>query len=224
MDFKLSREHEMLKRAVREFAEKKIAPFADKWDRKHYFPYEEVIRPMARLGYFGMVIPEEYGGAGMDWLSAVIVTEEIARVSSSLRVQVNMQCIGTAHTIFAHGGEALKKKYIPKLVSAEYLGGFAITEPDAGSDVMAISSVAEDMGDYWLLNGKKTWISNADIADLVIFYAYTDREKGSKGLSAFVVELKNSNGVTPRGLVRWAPIPLLRGRFSWMIRACQGKI
>lgn len=196
MNFRLSREHEMLRAAVREFAEKKIAPHADKWDQQHYFPYEEVIRPMGELGFFGIVIPEKYGGAGMDWLSAMIVTEEIARVSSSLRVQVNMQCIGTAYTIYKYGSDLLKDKYIPALVSAKYLGGFAITEPDAGSDVMAISSVAEDCGDYWLLNGSKTWISNADIADVVIYYAYTDKNKGTKGLSAFLVELKKTNGIT----------------------------
>ncbi|MCU0597851.1 MAG: acyl-CoA dehydrogenase family protein [Desulfobacterales bacterium] len=195
MDFSFSKEHDMLRRAVREFAAGKIAPFADQWDADHYFPYEEVIKPMGELGFFGMCIPEEYGGEGLDWTSAVIITEEIARASSSLRVQVNMQCIGSAYTIYKYGSESLKKKYIKKLVKAEYLGGFAITEPDAGSDVMAISSVAEDKGDHWLLNGSKTWISNADLADVIIYYAYTDKSKGSKGLSAFVIEMKNFNGI-----------------------------
>jgi glutaryl-CoA dehydrogenase (non-decarboxylating) len=106
-----------------------------------------------------------------------------------------MQCIGSAYTIYKYGNEDLRKKYIEKLVKAEYLGGFAITEPDAGSDVMSIASVAEDMGDHWLLNGSKTWISNADIADVLIYYAYTDKEKDSKGLSAFVIEPKNFNGI-----------------------------
>lgn len=195
MDFSFSKQHEMLRQAVREFAAKKIAPYADQWDADHYFPYEEVIKPMGELGFFGMCIPESFGGEGLDWTSAVIVTEEIARVSSSLRVQVNMQCIGSAYTIYKYGSDILKEKYIRKLVTAEYLGGFAITEPDAGSDVMAISSVAEDKGDHWLLNGSKTWISNADLADVMILYAYTDKSKGSKGLSAFVIELKNFNGI-----------------------------
>ncbi len=195
MDFSLSKENRMLQKAVREFAAKKIAPYADQWDRDHYFPYEEVVKPMGKLGFFGTVVPEAYGGEEMGWLTAMIVTEEIAKASSSLRVQINMQSIGTAYTIYRHGSETLRKRYIPKLVSAEYLGGFAITEPDAGSDVMAMSSTAEDMGDYWLLNGSKTWISNANHADVMIYYAYTDQYKGSKGLSAFVVELKNFNGV-----------------------------
>jgi glutaryl-CoA dehydrogenase (non-decarboxylating) len=130
----------------------------------------------------------------------MIVTEEIARASSSLRVQINMQTLGCAYTIFKYGSDELKEKYIPKLVSAEYMGAFAITEPDAGSDVMALKSRAEDKGDHWLLNGSKTWISNADIADAIVYYAYTDRDAGSKGLSAFVVELKNFNDIRTTNL------------------------
>jgi glutaryl-CoA dehydrogenase (non-decarboxylating) len=195
MDFKLSRELEMLQKEVRNFAKKKIAPYVDEWDAAHYFPYEEVIKPMGELGFFGLVIPEAYGGDDMGWLAAMIVTEEIARVNSSLRVQINMQTLGCAYTIYKYGSEALRKKYIAKLIEADYIGGFAITEPDAGSDVMAMTSTAEDKGDHWLLNGSKTWISNAPIADLVIYYAYTDRDQGSKGLSAFVLELKDVDGV-----------------------------
>jgi glutaryl-CoA dehydrogenase (non-decarboxylating) len=200
MDFKLSKELEMLKKAVREFATKKIAPFADEWDANHYFPYEEAIKPMGELGFFGTVIPEEYDGDDMGFLASVIVTEEIAKASSSLRVQVNMQTLGSALTILKYGSEEIKKKYIPKLVSAEYVGAFAITEPDAGSDVMAMTSTAEDKGDHWLLNGSKTWISNANYADAIIYYAYTDLAKGTKGLSAFVVEPKNFNGIKTSAL------------------------
>jgi glutaryl-CoA dehydrogenase (non-decarboxylating) len=195
MDFALSKEMEMLRKAVREFATKKIAPFADEWDANHYFPYKEAVKPMGELGFFGTVIPEAYGGEDMGWLAAVIVTEEIAKASSSLRVQVNMLCLGSAFTLYKYGSDALKQKYIFKLVTADYIGAFAITEPDAGSDVMAMSSTAQDEGDHWLLNGTKTWISNADVADVVIYYAYTDKEKGSKGLSAFVIEPKRFNGI-----------------------------
>ena len=202
MDFKLSKELEMLRKAVREFAAKKIAPNAAQWDEEHYFPYKEAIRPMGELGFFGTVIPEEYGGEGMDegWLAAMIVSEEIARTSSALRVQVNMEVLGCAYTICTYGTEELKKKYVPKLCSAEYIGGFGITEPDAGSDVMAMSSTAEDKGDHWLLNGSKTWISNAAQADALIYYAYTDRGAGSKGLSAFVIEPKNHAGIKTSNL------------------------
>ncbi|HMK66333.1 MAG TPA: glutaryl-CoA dehydrogenase Acd, partial [Thermodesulfobacteriota bacterium] len=167
-----------------------------KWDEEHYFPYQEVIKPMGELGFFGTVIPEEFGGNNMGWMAAMILTEEIARASSSLRVQINMQALGCAFTIYRYGTDVLKQKYVGKLVSAEYLGGFGITEPNAGSDVMSLKSQAEDKGDYWLLNGSKTWISNAGIADVIIYYAYTDRAAGSRGLSAFVVEMKNFNGIT----------------------------
>jgi glutaryl-CoA dehydrogenase (non-decarboxylating) len=200
MEFALSKELEMLKKAVFEFATKKIAPHADQWDADHYFPYKEAIKPMGELGFFGTVIPEKYGGEDMGWLAAMIVTEEIAKASSSLRAQVNMQCLGSAFTIFKYGSEALKQKYIPQLVNADTIGGFAITEPDAGSDVMAMTSTAEDKGDHWVLNGSKTWISNADVADVMIYYAYTDPDGVSKGLSAFVVEPKNFNGVKTSAL------------------------
>jgi len=195
MDFKLSKELEMLRKAVQEFARKKLAPNVDEWDADHYFPYKEAMQPMGELGFFGTVIPEKYDGEDMGWLAAMIVTEEIARVSSSLRVQINMQTLGCAYTIYKYGTPELAAKYVPKLVNAEYVGGFGITEPDAGSDVMAMDSTAEDKGDHWLLNGSKTWISNAAAADAIIYYAYTDKSQGSKGLSAFVVELKNFNGV-----------------------------
>mgnify|MGYP006276668719 FL=1 len=200
MDFKLSTEHEMLRKAVREFASKKIAPNADEWDNNHYFPYEEAIKPMGELGFFGTVIPEEHGGEDMGWLAAMIVTEEIAKASSSLRVQVNMQVLGCAYTIFTYGTDEAVKKYVEKLCTAEYIGGFGITEPDAGSDVMAMASVAEDKGDHYLINGSKTWISNADVADALICYAYTDKDAGSKGLSAFVIEPKNFKGIRTTAL------------------------
>jgi glutaryl-CoA dehydrogenase (non-decarboxylating) len=197
MDFGLSEELVMLRDMVRAFAAGKIAPHADEWDAKHYFPYEEAVKPMGELGLFGTVIPEEYGGNGMGWLAAMIITEEIARASSSLRVQINLQELGCAYTIYRYGSEELKKRYIPRLVSAEILGAFAITEPQAGSDVMAIKSTAEDKGDHWLLNGTKTWISNATVGGINIYYAYTDRSQGARGLSAFVLELDDkSNGIT----------------------------
>jgi len=195
MEFGLSKEMGMLKKAVAEFAKKKIAPYADEWDTNNYFPYEEAVRPMGELGFFGTVIPEEYGGEDMGWLAAMVVTEEIAKASSSLRVQVNMQVLGCAYTIYTYGSETLKQKYIKKLCTAEYLGGFGITEADAGSDTMSMKTTAEEMPDCFLLNGSKTWISNAHLADVLICYAYTDKPKGSKGLSAFVIEPKNLPGI-----------------------------
>ena len=193
MNFELSEDLIMLQDMTRDFAENEIAPFADKWDEEHYFPID-VVKKMGELGMFGTVIPEEYGGNGMGWLAAMIITEEIARASSSLRVQVNMQSLGCAFTIFRYGSDELKEKYVAKLATAEYLGGFGITEPNAGSDVMALKSTAEDKGDHWSLTGAKTWISNASAADALVYYAYTDREARGKGLSAFVIEPKNFEG------------------------------
>ena len=200
MDFELSEELQMLRDTVRDFVDEKIAPFADEWEENHHFPYKEAIKPMGDLGFFGTVIPEEYGGNNMGWLAAIILSEEIARGCSALRVQINMQTTGMAFTVYHYGSEELKKKYIPKLVSAEYVGAFAMTEPNAGSDVMSMKSTAEDKGDHWLLNGSKTWISNASVADIIIYYAYTDREAKGKGMSAFIVEPKKFNGITTTDL------------------------
>jgi glutaryl-CoA dehydrogenase (non-decarboxylating) len=200
MDFELSEDLQMLREMTRDFAEKEIMPYADAWDNDHYLPHDEVLKKMGELGMFGTVIPEEYGGNDMGWLAAMIITEEIARASSSLRVQINMLALGCAFTIFRYGSEELKQKYVPRLVSAEYLGGFGITEPNAGSDVMAMKSVAEDKGDHWLINGSKTWISNAHVADVLVFYAYSDRSARGKGLSAYVIEPRNYQGITVTAL------------------------
>ena len=112
MEFGLSEELQMLRDMARDFAAEKIAPHADEWDEAHYYPYEEVIKPMGELGFFGTVIPEQYGGNEMGWLAAMILTEEMAKASSSVRVQINMQALGCAFTIFRYGTDALKEKYV----------------------------------------------------------------------------------------------------------------
>lgn len=198
MNFDLSDEQKQMREMARKFAETEIAPNADKWDEEHYFP-KDVILKMGELGFFGCIIPEEYGGSGSGFLAQTLITEEIARASSSLRVAFNMQTCGPALSIVRYGTEEQKQKYVPKLVSAEMIGCFGITEPNAGSDVMAMKTTAIPKGDYFILNGNKTWISNAQVADLSIAYAYHDREIGSKGLSAFIVEMKLP-GVTTRPL------------------------
>lgn len=188
MDFTLSEELLAMKEAARDFTQKEIVPHADKWDEEHYFPIE-VVRQMAELGYFGCPIPEEYGGIDIGFLAQTLLTEEVSRGSSSLRVAFNTQCLGTALSILRHGTEEQKKKWIPDLISARKIGCFAITEPNSGSDVMSMKSTARPDGDGFLLNGSKTWISCAAQADVGIVYAYHDPEKESKGLSAFVVDM-----------------------------------
>jgi glutaryl-CoA dehydrogenase (non-decarboxylating) len=198
MNFDLTEEQRQIKEMARKFAETEIAPFADKWDEEHYFP-KEVILKMGELGFFGCIIPEEYGGTGSGFVAQTIITEEIARASSSIRVSFNMQTCGPAFSIVKNGTEEQKKKYVPKLVSAEYIGCFGITEPNAGSDVLSMKTTAIPKGDYFIMNGSKTWISNAQVADICIVYAYHDRDLGSKGMSAFIVEMK-SPGITTRPL------------------------
>jgi glutaryl-CoA dehydrogenase (non-decarboxylating) len=198
LDFTLSDELLMLKETARDFTEKEIVPNADKWDEEHYFP-RDLITKMGELGFFGCVIPEEYGGNNMGYLAQSVLTEEIARGSSSLRVSINMQTLGSALEILRYGNEEQRKKYIPGLVDGTLLGCFGITEPNAGSDTLSMKSTALDKGDYYLMNGSKTWISNAQVADLCIIYAYTDKSKGGKGLSAFIVELK-ADGISTSAL------------------------
>ncbi len=199
MDFQLSEEHRAIQEMARKFAETEIAPFADKWDEEHFFPRDLVLK-MGELGFYGCILPEEYGGTNSGFLAMSLITEEISRASSSLRVTFNMQSCGTAYTIYRYGSEALKNRYIEKLISGEWLGCFGITEPNAGSDVLAMKTTAVDKGDHFLVNGSKTWITNAHVADVCVLYAYHDRDAGSRGLSAFVLDLKSSPGVTTRPL------------------------
>lgn len=198
MDFTLNEELLAMKEAARDFTQKEIVPYADQWDEEHYYPVE-VIRKMAELGFFGCPIPEEYGGINIGFLPQTIITEEVSRGSSSLRVAFNTQCLGTALSILRHGTEEQKKKWIPDLISAKKIGCFAITEPDSGSDVMSMKATAKPDGDGYILNGSKTWISSAAQAEVGIVYAYHDRDKESKGLSAFIVDLR-SDGVSAADL------------------------
>jgi len=189
-------DHKTLRQVARDFAEKEIRPVVEEDERNHRFQ-RDILNKMGELGFFGCAIPEEYGGSGLGFLAHAVVTEEIARVSGSLRAPFNMQAMGTAREIYEFGTEEQKKKYIPKLVRCELLGCIGITEPDAGSDVANLKTTAVRDGDYYVLNGSKTWITYATVADVGIFYAYTDRSKKHKGISAFIVDL-HSPGVSTR--------------------------
>ncbi|MEK7449294.1 MAG: glutaryl-CoA dehydrogenase Acd [Planctomycetota bacterium] len=197
MDFELNEEQRELKKLARDFAEKEIAPIVEKDEAEHKFR-PEIVRQMGELGFFGGVIPEEYGGTNLGMLATLIMNEEIARVSASYGLPFNMQTIGPGLVLLKWGSEAHKKKYLPGLVSGELMGCFAITEPNSGSDVASMKSRAEDKGDHYLLNGTKTWISNAQVADVGIVYAYTDPALKHKGISAFIVDIKNTQGITTR--------------------------
>lgn len=195
MDFGLSEELVAMKELARDFAQKEILPTLEEDEKAHRFRPERV-RKMGDLGFFGVLIPEEYGGTGAGFLASVLMTEEVAKVSNSWALPFNMQTMGPGLTVLHHGTEEQKRKYLPKWVSGEYLGCFAITEPGTGSDVAGMKTTATEDGDWFVLNGTKMWISNAHVADAGIVYAYTDRSARTKGMSAFVVDLKNTPGIT----------------------------
>jgi glutaryl-CoA dehydrogenase (non-decarboxylating) len=197
MDFELSEELAAVRDLAREFAEKEIAPTAARDDKEKNFR-SDLVRKMGELGFYGSVIPETYGGNGLGFLAMVLITEEIARVHSAMRVAINMQ-IGPAMTVLHFGTEDQKKQFIPPLMSGEKIGCFAITEPDAGSDVAALRTTATKNGDNYLLNGSKIFISNAPVTDSGLVYAYTERSQKHRGMSAFFADWKQP-GLTRKPL------------------------
>ncbi len=197
MDFNLSDELIAVRDLARDFAAREIAPTAAEDDRQQRFRKDLAVK-MGELGFYGAVIPEVYGGNDLGFLALALITEEIARVHSALRVYINMQ-VGPALALLQFGSEEQKKQWLPPLVRGEKIGCFAITEPDAGSDVAAIRTTAARKDDSYILNGSKIWISNAPVADTALLYAYTDRAQKHRGLSAFFADL-NATGVTRRAL------------------------
>jgi glutaryl-CoA dehydrogenase (non-decarboxylating) len=197
MDFDLTEELAAVRELAREFSEKEIAPKAAEDDREHRFR-RDLVEKMGALGFFGCTLPEDCGGNNLGFLALAIIAEEIARAHSAIRVYINMQS-GPATTIADFGADGQKKKWIPPLIRGESIGCFAITEPDAGSDVAAMRATAARKNGGYVLNGTKTWISNATVADAGIVFAYTDRSLKHKGMSAFYVDL-NQPGVSRRNL------------------------
>ncbi len=196
MDFELTEEQRMIRETARRFADEEIIPFARKNDVEERFPWE-ILRKMAPLGFLGGPIPEEYGGAGLDFISDAIVFEEIGRGCSSVRTIVSVQVSLVELSILHWGTEEQKRRFLPLLCKGEILGAFAITEPEAGSDAASIKTSAVKKGGGWVINGSKTWISTGDVADIVIIFAQTDSSKGHKGITAFIVE-KGTSGFTTR--------------------------
>jgi glutaryl-CoA dehydrogenase (non-decarboxylating) len=197
MDFELSEELIAVRDLARDFAEQEIAPTAAQDDKERKFR-KELLLKMGELGFFGSVIPEKYGGNGLGFLAMVLITEEVARVHSAVRVAINMQ-IGPALALLQFGNEEQKKKWIPPLLRGEFVGCFAITEPDAGSDVSAIRTTAIKKNGGYVINGTKLWISNAPVTDGGLVYAYTDKSQKHRGLSAFYATF-DQPGLTRRAL------------------------
>ncbi len=195
MILEFTTEQKMVQEMGRKFAEQEIKPHVEEEEKAHAFPLERV-RQMGELGFFGCGIDEKYGGNGMGILESVLLAEQIAKISPSWRLPFNMQNIGPSLTVQKFGTEEQKEAHIPGWVSGEKVGFFAITEPNSGSDVAGMKTNAKDGGDCWILNGQKTWISNAQIGDYGLVYAYTDRSAKYKGMTCFLVDLKNTEGVT----------------------------
>ena len=193
MDLKFTEEQEMMQKMVRDFAQTEIAPFIERMEEHDEFP-TEILNKMAELGLMGITIPEEYGGAGMDYTSYVIAINEISKVSATIGVILSVHTSVGTNPILYFGTEAQKQKYVTKLASGEFLGAFALTEPNAGSDAASLKTRAVKAGDNYLLNGSKIFITNGGEADTYIVFAITDAEKGTKGISAFIVE-KNTPGL-----------------------------
>jgi glutaryl-CoA dehydrogenase (non-decarboxylating) len=195
MFFDLTEEQRLVQDTARRFAKDEIAPTLAEEEERHEFRADRVVK-MGDLGFFSCALPEEYGGSGMGFLESVLLAEQIARVSASWRLPFNMQNLGPALTVAQFGTDEQKRKYIPGWVAGTQLGFFAMTEPDTGSDVVSMKTSARDMGDYWEVRGAKTWISNAQVGDAGLLYAYTDREKKHNGMSAFIIEPKTLENFT----------------------------
>ncbi|SDJ18668.1 acyl-CoA dehydrogenase family protein [Natribacillus halophilus] len=188
MDFTLSEEQKMVQKTVRNFVDDEIMPYIGEWDARGHFEHS-VLDKMAELGLMGICIPEKYGGSGMDYNTLAIVCEELERGDTAFRTATSVHTGLNSMTILQWGTEEQKQKYLTPLASGEKVGAFGLTEPNAGSDVAAMNSTAEKYGDYYILNGSKTWISLCDIADYFLVFAYTGDRSGKHGnISAFIVE------------------------------------
>ncbi len=194
MRFGLTDEQKMMQEMAKDFAQKEILPTLKEDEMNHTFR-PELVKKMAGLGFFGCALPEEYGGNGCGFLESVILAEQLATVSGSSRLPLNMQNIGPSLTVNKFGTKEQKERYIPDWVSADSFGFFAITEPNSGSDVVSMGTTAVDRGDHWEVNGQKMWISNAHVGDWGLLYAVTDRAAKHKGMTCFVINLKGNEGI-----------------------------
>lgn len=198
MDFDLNEEQTMVRNMVREFAEREVIPLAREDDRTERFPWD-ILEKMAPLGLLGAPVPPEYGGMGLDYLSYAIMIEEIGRASFSLRSIISAHISLAQQTILRWGTEAQKQKYLPKMTRGEFLGCFATTEPNVGSDVASIETTAVLKGGEWVLNGTKMFITNGGVAGLALVFAQTDKSKGYRGITCFLVE-RGTPGFSSRAI------------------------
>ena len=194
MTFDFSETHVMIQETARNFAEEELAPSAAERDEKEEFPYEAV-KKLGELGFMGMMVPEQYGGAGLDTISYVLAEEEISKVDASCGVIMSVNNSLVCHGIDEWGTEGQKQKYLLPLATGKKLGAFALSEPEAGSDASNQRTTAGRDGDSYILNGTKNFITNGSNADVILVMAATDKSKGAHGISTFIVE-KGTTGLT----------------------------
>jgi alkylation response protein AidB-like acyl-CoA dehydrogenase len=191
MDFQLTAEQREVQALARDFAREQIEPHAAEWDREHYFPRELFAR-LAELGLMGVCVPEEYGGAGADFISYILVLEELSRGDAGVGVTVAVHTSATTLPILAFGTDEQKSRFVPPLARGEVLGAFALTEPEAGSDAGSLRTRAEPNGDGWTITGGKQWITNGRYAGTFLLFARTDQETaGARGVSAFILDAEH---------------------------------
>jgi len=187
MNFNLSEEHLMIREAARDFAQTELLPGVIERDDKQQFPHDQ-IKKLGALGFMGMMVNPAYGGSGMDTMSYVLAMEELSKIDASASVVVSVNNSLVCWGLDTFGNEAQKTKYLTKLASGEQIGAFCLSEPEAGSDATSQSTTAIDMGDHYLLNGTKNWITNGGTCEIALVIAQTNREKGHRGINVLIVE------------------------------------
>jgi butyryl-CoA dehydrogenase len=197
MDFELTDEQRLIQETARDFTDNEIVPRSRDNDRNEHFDLELVAK-MAEQGYLGAIVPQEYGGAGLDYLTYGLIVEQIGRGDSSMRTVVSVQTSLVCSAIVRWGTEEQKQRYLPKLCSGEWLGCFGLTEPDTGSDAANQRTRARKSDDGWVINGAKMWISMGNHAKLAMIFAQTDPEQAHRGLACFLVETEGNDGYQPQ--------------------------
>ncbi|KAB8154023.1 acyl-CoA dehydrogenase [Kordia sp. TARA_039_SRF] len=187
MNFNLTEEHMMIRDAARDFARTELLPGVIERDNKQEFP-NELVRKMGELGFMGIMVDPKYGGSGMDTISYVLIMEELSKIDASASVIVSVNNSLVCYGLEAYGTEEQKQKYLTKLATGEQVGAFCLSEPEAGSDATSQKTTAIDKGDHYVINGTKNWITSGGRADVYLVIAQTDRDKGHRGINAFIVE------------------------------------
>lgn len=199
IDSLLSEEHKLIRSSIRDFVKREISPYIEDWAQRAHFPYE-IVKKFGDIGAFGPTIPQEYGGGGLDYISYGILMQEIERGDSGMRSTASVQGSLVMYPIYKFGSEAQRKKYLPKLASGEWLGCFGLTEPDHGSNPGGMVTNFKDMGDHYVLNGAKMWISNAPKADVAVVWAKNEAGR----IHGLIVERGMAGFSTPETHGKWS--------------------